>query len=408
MVSLRPSNAAAQAFSNVGHSYSHTLTLLYPTVVLALEKSWGLSYGELIGLMLAGQILFGAAALPAGWLGDRWSALGMMVIFFLGSGAASVLTGFARDPLEVALGLALIGLFASIYHPVGMAWLVRTAVNRGRALGNNGVFGAIGVALGPLVAGVLTDFVSWRAAFIVPGIAAVVTGLAMIAAWQVGWIEDSKIDVRPQAEPSRGNAIRAFFILSLTMLCVGLIGQCYMVMLPKLFAERLADVASGTTGAGLLVTLAYLLASSGQYISGRLSDRMPLKHIYVGVFALQAPILLLASVLDSWPLLLVSVAMLALNIGSLPAENGLLALYTPAKWRATAYGAKFVLALGVSALAIPLIGYIHDTTGGFFWLFMVLAALAATVLVAGLWLPAERRQDAIAAEPAIVPAVAAE
>src|ERR1051326_4424374 len=61
------------AFSNIGHFFAHFLMLLYPTVVLALDVEFGLSYGALLSLSLAGFILFGAGALPAGWLGDRWS-----------------------------------------------------------------------------------------------------------------------------------------------------------------------------------------------------------------------------------------------------------------------------------------------------------------------------------------------
>src|SRR5229473_6024001 len=89
----------SMGFSNVGHFFSHLLMLLYPTVVLALEGRFGLTYGELLSLSLAGFILFGAAALPAGWLGDRWSAEGMMVVFFIGTGGAAVLTGLATSPL---------------------------------------------------------------------------------------------------------------------------------------------------------------------------------------------------------------------------------------------------------------------------------------------------------------------
>ncbi|MBI3453798.1 MAG: MFS transporter [Rhodospirillales bacterium] len=403
----KSSAALAQTFSNIGHSYSHILTLLYPTVVLALERSWGLSYGELIALMLAGQILFGVAALPAGWLGDRWSMLGMMVAFFVGSGAASVLTGLARNPVEVAMGLALIGLFASIYHPVGMAWLIRAATNRGQALGVNGMFGAVGVAIGPLVAGVLTDLVSWRAAFIVPGATAIAFGVALGIAWRLGLVEESKADLRPQPEPSRDNTVRAFFVLSLTMLCVGLIGQTLMVVLPKLFAARLSGIASeGTLGVGMLVTFVYLSGAAAQYVGGRLADRFPMKNVYVGAFLIQTPVLFLAAVLDSWPLLFASVAMVFVNVAALPAENGLLAHYTPGKWRGTAYGAKFVLALGVSALAIPLIAYIYGTTGGFFWLFAILGGISAIVFFAALLLPNDGKDRGLiaAAKPVAEPA----
>src|SRR5260370_444805 len=104
----------SMGFSNIGHFFSHLLMLLYPTVVLALEGRFGLSYGELLSLSIPGYILFGAAALPAGWLGDRWSAEGMMVLYFIGTGAASVLAAFADRPVDLALGLTLIGLFGSI------------------------------------------------------------------------------------------------------------------------------------------------------------------------------------------------------------------------------------------------------------------------------------------------------
>jgi FSR family fosmidomycin resistance protein-like MFS transporter len=385
------SPALAQGFSNVGHSYAHLLTMLYPTVVLALERAWGLSYGDLIVLMLAGQVLFGAAALPAGWLGDRWSTIGMMVMFFVGTGAAAVATGMARTPFEVALGLAAIGLFASIYHPVGMAWLVRSAENRGRALGINGVYGAIGIALGPLVAGVLTDAVSWRAAFIVPGLSAVAIGAALYVCARRGLIADAPHDVKPTPEPARGDAVRAFVLLSLTMTLVGLIGSSFMIVLPKLFAERLTDITDGAAlGTGALVTAVYLFAASAQYFGGRLADRMAMKRIYVIAFAIQAPALFAAAYLESWALLAVAVAMVFVNTGALPSENGMLAHFTPGKWRATAYGAKFVLALGVSAACVPLVGGVYDATGDFFWLFVLLAASAALVAAIGAFLPNDR------------------
>jgi MFS family permease len=398
----KPSAALAQGFSNVGHAYAHILTILYPTVVLALEPDWGMSYGELIQLMLAGQILFGVAALPAGWLGDRWSAVSMMLAYFIGTGGAAIATGFANTPLQLGIGLTLIGLFGSIYHPVGMAWLIRTAVNRGRALGANGMYGAIGLAMAPLIAGVLTDQISWRAAFIIPGATCVLVGLALLVAWRLGYIEEARKDLKPLPEPSRGDVVRAFFVLSLTMTCVGLIGQAFSVMLPKLFAERLPEIAGGTTGAGTLVMVVYLFAALAQLVGGRLADRFPMRNVYIVMFLLQAPVLFIAAALVGWPLIGISIAMVFINVAALPSENGLLARYTPGNWRATAYGAKFVLALGVSASAIPLIGFIFDTTGGFFWLFILLGTLAAIVFVAAFLLPSDRThgRSAIVAEPA--------
>ncbi|HLQ00784.1 MAG TPA: MFS transporter, partial [Burkholderiales bacterium] len=108
-------------YLNLGHTLDHLLMLIFPTVVLAMGEELGRGYAELLPLSLGGFIAFGACSVPAGWLADRWSRFGMMVVFFFGIGAASILTGFAAGPLQIASGLTLIGVFAAIYHPVGIA-----------------------------------------------------------------------------------------------------------------------------------------------------------------------------------------------------------------------------------------------------------------------------------------------
>jgi MFS family permease len=377
----------AQGFSNVGHSLNHILTLLYPTVVLVLEREWGRSYGELIALMLAGQILYGLAALPAGWLGDRWSTRGMMVVYLLGAGAASIATGFAQTSFQLAAGLAAIGFFGAIYHPVGMAWIVRSMKDRGRALGLNGMFGSIGVALGPLIAGAFCHWWSWRAAFVAPGLVSLAVGLLLLVAWRRGEVGEGD-NVAPVAvqPPSRREMLRAFFILSLTMSCGGLIFQAFTVVLPKLFEQRLgADGALGPLGIGGLVGLVYLCVGLATPYLGGIADRFPTQRVYRFAYVLLAPGLFLAALLESWLLLLLAVALVFTGSLSGPAENKLLAHYTPGRWQGTGFGAKFILTLCVSATAVPLIAWIYAATGGFYWLFVTMAVLA-TLALAGAWM----------------------
>ncbi|HET7201223.1 MAG TPA: MFS transporter, partial [Burkholderiales bacterium] len=163
---------------NLGHALDHLFMLIFPTVVLAMGAELGRGYAELLPLSLGGFIAFGAFSIPAGWLADRWSRSGMMTVFFFGVGTASILTGFADGPTQIALGLTLIGVFAAIYHPVGIAMLVSNRDNVGRILGVNGVFGNVGVAFSALIAGALADAIGWRAAFLVPGMIALGTGVA--------------------------------------------------------------------------------------------------------------------------------------------------------------------------------------------------------------------------------------
>jgi FSR family fosmidomycin resistance protein-like MFS transporter len=397
---------AALLFSNVAHFYSHVFMLLYPTAVLAMGPEMGLGYAELLRLSLPGFVLFGLAALPAGWLGDKWSAPGMLAIFFIGTGLSSVATGLAAGPNQVMLGLAAIGLFASIYHPVGTGFVVRHAVNRGRALGLNGVFGTIGIACAAVIAGSLTDGFSWRAAFIAPGIVCVVTGIAFLPLARLREAARGGEGARLDANVSRHDAIRGLAILAVTMFVVGLNAQAFLVALPKVFEQRAALFEGGGLAiTGSLVTVAVLLGATGQLAGGWLADRFSFKGVYLGMHLLLIPLALLAAGLGGLPLVALCAAIQFSMTSALPAENCLVARFCPADWHATAYGAKFVLALGVASLAVPMVGWIFETTGGFYWMFAALAAFAGIIVAFAVFLPSGR---GAAAQPAPQPAGAAE
>jgi FSR family fosmidomycin resistance protein-like MFS transporter len=393
----------ALGFSSIGHFFAHLLMLLYPTVVLALESRWGMAYGDLLSLSLGGFVLFGLGALPAGWLGDRWSEEGMMVVFFIGTGGAAIATGLTDGPMTLAVGLAAIGLFGSIYHPVGTAWLVRNARNRGRALGVNGIAGSIGLGAAALVAGALTQVIGWRAAFIIPGVLCAATGLALLCCIRGGRGAPARADHYSEPEAARSDVVRTFIVLSFTMLADGTISQAIPVALPKAFAGGLTGLTDGgTLDAGGFVTLVFLVAATAQLAGGWLADHFALKAVYVLAWALQVPLFILAAPSRDVPLLGAMIAVNYLGVLSVPAENALLARYTPVEWRATAFGAKFLLALGVSTIGVKLVAVIYDGTGSFAPLWFALAGCAAFVAVAGLFLPGRLRRTppVFSAQPA--------
>ena len=398
----RSSARLSLGFSCVGHTYVHLFTGLYLTAVLFLEDEFGRSYGELLSLWTLGAFLYGAGSLPAGWLGDRWSATGMMILYFLGIGAGAVLVGLAATPIQVGLGLAALGLSASIYHPVGMAWLVRNAERRGRALGVNGVFGSLGAAMAASVVSFAAAVVGWRAAFIVPGAISVVTGLVLLALWRTGRVTDDPGAGRhADTAPAPAQMLRAFVVLSLTMLASGLVYTAVEVAMPKAFALRLAGLIGGeTVNVGWYVTAVFLAAGGTQLVGGYLADRYSMRRIYILSFVFQAPLLALAATLIEAPLLLAVMAVMMLGAGARPSENGLLASYSPDNWRATAFGAKFLLSIGIAPGAIWLVGSLYDRTGDFVTLLVALAAAAAAGAMAALMLPGEAPAKAVRAAPA--------
>ena len=384
-------NRTALLFANVAHFYSHVMMLIYPTVVIALEVAFERPYGELLSLSFVGFVLYGLAALPAGWLGDKWSAPAMLAVFFFGTGAAGIAAGFATGPLGIVIALGAIGLFSSIYHPVGTAWVVANAAgtSRGKALGINGVFGTVGLASAPLIAGGLTAMFGWRYAFFVPGAACITTGIAFLFIMRRMSAQGPAKNTVADAEVPRAQAIRGLAILCITVLCVGLLAQAHSVVLPKVFAVRAPAIVdwAGLVGAGGLASVALGIGAMGQLAGGWLADRYRLTLVYPAIFIVMIPVALLSAGLSGLPLVGAAGAIMFLITASLPTENSLVARYCPAQWRSSAYGAKFVLGLGVSSLAIPFAGGVYDATGGFLWMFVSMAIVAAIVICAAMFLP---------------------
>lgn len=390
----------AVRLGNVAHAYAHLFMPLFFVVTLVLEDEFAAPFERIAALGVPMMVLFGTGALPSGWLGDRWSTLGMMVVFYIGLGAAALFTAAATNLAWLGVGLALIGLFASIYHPVGIAWLVRVSPNRGRALGINGVFGMFGPAFAVSSGAVLAHQFGWRWAFIVPGAGAVAIGLYFWYLIATGALVDTHGDAAPAPAPEKGEAIRAFVFLFICIVCNGVAFQAIQAATPKLFAERLADLSINVVGVGALYTLVFLIAGCWQLVTGRLADRHSPKLVYLLAFALQIPLFLLASVLENVPLAMVAVLMLAANVGTQPPENVMLARNTPLKWRSVMFGIKFVTTLSTGSIGVALVPFIYGFTGGFFWLFVVLAGLTVISLFSGSLLPAERRGRRPAAAPA--------
>lgn len=379
-------------FLNLGHTIDHMLPLIFPTVVIAMAPEFGMTYGELLTLSLGGFIAFGAGSLPAGWLADHWSRRGMMAIFFLGIGASAILAGFARDPLEIAATLTLIGLFAAIYHPVGIAMLVKGQVNVGRVLGVNGVYGNLGIAFAALSAGALAHAFGWRAAFIVPGIITILIGIAYLVMVR----DDQPLAAgggraKPTVDVERTVLIRAFSIMLIAAVCGGTLFNATTIAMPKVFDERLKALTDTTLGIGIIVAFVYAFAAMAQLVVGFFIDRKPIRHVFIPVVALQVPLVFLAGTAENYALLAVAFGMMFFVFGQIPINDAMIAYYTNDAWRARIYAVKYVISFTVSASAVQLVAWMHQSTGNFHRLFLVLTLVAAISACAALFFPATRR-----------------
>src|SRR5258705_4587372 len=155
-------------FVNAAHFIDHYAMLIFAAAVIIMGPALGMAYSELVPYATPGFVAFGAGSLITGWLGDRWSRRHMMVIFFAGIGASMIAVGLVQTPLQLGAALLAIGLFASIYHPVGTAMIVSYADKLGREMGLNGVWGNLCVASSALVTRAVRHDLGWRWAFIGP------------------------------------------------------------------------------------------------------------------------------------------------------------------------------------------------------------------------------------------------
>jgi MFS family permease len=381
-------------FINLGHALDHLVMLIFPTVVLAMTAEFGMAYREMLPLALGGFVAFGAGSLPAGWLGDRWGRRGMMAIFFLGIGVAALVTGCARSPWQIAAGLTLVGLFASIYHPVGLAMLVKDQARMGRALGWNGLCGNLGVAFAALLAGGLATAIGWRAAFIVPGLCAIAAGigfLVLVPSMPAPARQPGASAKHPSSDPA---VRRVFMLLTIVTVCGGLIFNATTIAMQKLFDERLKALVDTTFGVGALVCFVYVVAAFAQVLVGRLIDGRSLRSVFLPLAAVQVPLLLLAGSLQDWAMLAVALAMMFIVFGLIPITDAMVARYAQDAWRSRVYAVRYVVSFTASSLAVPLVAHLQPTAAGFAPLFAVLTALGVGTLVTAYLFPTAEARPA--------------
>ena len=405
-------------FINAAHTLTHYGLLILATAVLGIVQqspvAFGQEYGPILALGTGMFVLYGLGSLPMGWLAERFGRKAMMAGFFLGTGGAMILAGLAPSPLLLGLALAVMGAFSAIYHPIGTAMLVEAAGQRvGRAVGINGVFGNLGVALAPVVTALVAARLGWHVAFLLPGAISLLLGLfylrepAFDTAKAAG--QQKPFPVIPPA------IVRRAVIVLLTIAAVsGLVFNAFTLLLPKLMEERLAGSPDLLPVVGLLAFAATLCGGLTQYTVGHMIDRRTLKWVFMPLATVLVPSLALLAFARGWVVLPLSALIAASVFGQVTVNETMTARYVAPALRTKLYSIRFTVGFLGAAIASPLVGLLHEATGGLTAPMLVLAGVGAVTFVCALFFPnrpEELRPElwAAAAQPERAPvAVAAE
>jgi MFS family permease len=367
------------AFLNWAHALDHFVLLIYPTVVIGLEVIYKRPYAELIALSTAAFVAFGVFSLPAGWLADRWSRRNMMAAFYIGCGLS--LVGVAAAPNLVGLAVAMfaLGVFAAIYHPVGMPMLLEASRAQGRSIAFNGVCGNLGAALAAGIAAAIASWLGWRAAFLVPALVCIATGIAYVILVPDDRHRTASRKTTADVVLSQRAALIMFGLYVVVSLTGGLTFNTISIALPKIVDERLgADVPLLLVGS--VATAVFMCGAVAQIAVGRLVEWIRPYQLFAVIVALQLLGILWAANSSGMMLIVALAVTMAAIYGQVTVGDLVIARYTADAWRGRVYAVRYFLTFVSSGAAVSIIAWLYSR-GGFDLLLTAVAGIAAVFLV---------------------------
>lgn len=349
---------------------THYNMLVFPAVVLPLTGSLHMGMAKVVGLSFWMYLLFGLTALPWGMAADRWGGKPLMLVMFLGAGVSGLMAAFFMDsPTALVMALGGIGLFSGIYHPIGLGLISKGVGRLSMAMGYNAVFGGLGLAVAPLVTGVVNWFAGPKGAYVMLG------GLNLLGLGLMALLPLTEPEKSTRSKTSEENGmLGAFLILLIAMMLGGIVYRGATVILPaflelkgKGIYEVLTGLAGGRLSSNLVATavasVIYLIGMVGQYVGGHVGERYDNRRAYLVFHAICIPAAFLIAVSQNLALAGLAFVYFFFLLGMQPVENTLVAKFTPRRLHHSAYGMKFILTFGVGAFSVKMVEYIDAAWG---------------------------------------------
>ena len=398
----------------LAHGLVHTYELSIPILVTIWLIEFPVTEAAVGIAVTIGTAFFGLGALPGGILADAYGSKRLIVLCMLGMGASFLILGFAQGLLSITIALSLWGLSASVYHPAGLSLISTGVEERGSAFAYHGMAGNVGIAMGPLLTAILLIAFDWRVVVMllaVPAVIGVLIALSIdvdetAAVTANGGSTEGVRDGRSLSSltefltDSKHLFVGAFVVVFAIMILSGLYYRGVTTFLQRVLADLpmlgpmvLGEITlepSRFVYAGLL-----MVGIAGQYVGGKLTDRMPTEWGLAGGFAALAVVALLfvpAAGAGLVPLLIISALLGFFLFVVQPMYQATVAEYSPAEARGLSYGYSYLAVFGVGATGAVIAGTVLTYTSewGLFVTFAGIAGLAATL---GVYLSVRNRRQ---------------
>ena len=391
-VSIFQPKSISDIYINISHFLDHFMMLIFAKAAYDAGKYFGLTYDEIIAYGAVGFLFFGAFAPLAAHLSDKISRSFLMIIYHFGIGLSSILAAISTSLWLFAVSLSLIGIFAAIYHPVGITMLLSKNKNNGIRMGINGVFGNMGVAAAPLITGLILFYGNWRLCFLLPGFFCIIYGLQFLKALTIepsSEVNEKVISGRPFAKHWH----RALSSIALSTLSAGFIFGAMTFLVPRYFETYLSNISTSVAVTGLLAGLVYAIASFAQIAVGKMIDKFSPKLILLIISAGQILFIYFSSIFESWSLFFITLFAMAFVFGQVPINDIILSRYIPDEKRAKILSIKYVLNLSAGASVLPICSLMMQNGFEMRQIFSMMSFMAVLILLAALLLPKQLEEE---------------
>jgi MFS family permease len=369
------------------HALVHVYELSLPSFELLIGGEYGVPKATTGLLANCWRFPFGAGAILAGWLVDRFGSKPLLIIYLSGCAATAAAAALADGLWILFAAMFAMGTFASIYHPAGLACIAREAApeNRPQALGIHGIVGSVGIASAPLMAGVaISQGIEWRqyyAMLAVPG--ALLAGLVVWRLTETARAHATAGDRSATDDPGQWGA---FAVLVTAGTLSGFIYAAMLSFLPRylgmsgLWPETFKPASLGNyCAAGVL-----LVGCLGQWIAGRTARAGGLERYLAVSMLASVPFLAWMTAAEGVQRIWAAAGFSLFYFMQQPLYNSLVARYVPRRRSSLGFGISNMLGFGLGSFGASFAGAMPSDLATY----GSLAGLGtiASLMVAGLWI----------------------
>ena len=341
------------------------------------QAQFGLTYAA-VGLLRATAT--GAMAtlqIPAGQMAERAGSRAVLAGGTAAAAAGYLLAGFSQNLAGVFAALALVGVGASVQHPIASELIAATTTGARRrmALGIYNFTGDVGKTIVPPLAALLLSVLDWRL------VCGIICGMGLIvAAWVAAQLPAdthatsaaSDAGGIPHRAPSSATPFRVLFVIGIFDSAARM---AFLTFLPFLLAAK----GGALEIVGLALSLLFVGGAAGKFACAWLSTRIgPISTVIVsevltGALVLAVAFLPLIAALACLPLLGA-----ALN-GTSSVLYGSVAELVSDDRRRRAFAVFYTATVGSGAIA-PVVAGLFVDRAGLFAMSVSVAVLALAIV----------------------------